>query len=155
MTQTPEYLTKEKYDELRKELEYLKSTRRREIAESLEYAKSLGDLAENAEYQEARAVQAALEERIGKLETMLKSVVIMESRHGGAVDVGSTVTVLRNSDGKRITYKVVGSEEADLSHGKISLIAPLGAMLLGKKTGDSFTVNTPNGAAEYKVVRVE
>lgn len=155
MTPEPEYLTKEKFAELQKELEYLKTTRRKEIAESLEYAKSLGDLAENAEYQEARAAQAGLEERIAKLESMLKSVVIMESRRGGdVVGVGSTVTVVRASETKRMTYKVVGSEESDLANGKISLHAPLGAALIGKKRGDSFSVKTPSGEMEYQVVQI-
>ena len=74
---TLEYLTKEKYKELTDELDQLKKVRRREIAEDLEYAKSLGDLSENAEYQEAREMQAEVEERISKLEGMLKNATIV------------------------------------------------------------------------------
>ena len=93
MTDAKEYLTKEKYEELGKELEYLKKTKRREVAEALEYAKSMGDLAENQEYQEARDMQAGVEDRIAKLENILKHAEIMGVHKGGTVTIGSTVVV--------------------------------------------------------------
>ena len=77
MSDKESYLTREKFDELEKELGMLKTEKRKEIAESLEYSKSLGDLSENAEYHEARAMQAELEDRIAKLEALLKSAVIV------------------------------------------------------------------------------
>ena len=77
MNDTQAFLTAEKFDELKKELDHLKTVRRKEVAESLEYARSLGDLSENAEYQEARDMQSAIEERIGYLEKVIKRVLIM------------------------------------------------------------------------------
>src|SRR3989344_1971245 len=109
MTDTPQYLTQEKFEELKKELEQLKSVRRREVAEHLEYAKSLGDLAENAEYHEAREEQANVEDRIKKLEAILVSAVIMELRHTEVVDIGSTVSLKKAGGGTEATYKIVGS----------------------------------------------
>src|SRR3989344_5750883 len=91
-----EYLSKEKLNELGKELEELSTTRRREIAEQLEQAKSLGDLRENSEYQEARAAQAALEERIAYLADVVKRAVIVDSHHSTVVEVGSSVRIIRS-----------------------------------------------------------
>lgn len=150
-----EYLTKEKFAELQAELEELKSTKRKEIAESLEYAKSLGDLSENAEYQQARELQASTEERILKLEAVLKSAVIVALHHSDKVEVGSAVTVVKEGDKEKKLYKIVGSEEADMASGKISFNSPLGAALMGKSKDETFSFNTPKGAVKYKVVDIE
>lgn len=155
MPDAPVYLTQEKYDELKKELEYLKTDRRKEVAETLEYAKSLGDLSENAEYQEARETQANIEDRIKKLEAMLQTAVIMKMHHTEAVDVGSTVTLMRDGVRTQVTYKIVGSEEADLAQGKLSINAPLGQALVGKKKGESLVAKTPGGEVKYKLVDIE
>ena len=152
---TAEYLTKEKFGELSKELEHLKTVRRKEVAENLEYAKSLGDLSENAEYQEARETQANIEDRIKKLETLLQSAVIMEQRHTEAVDIGSTVTLRKENGNADSVYKIVGSEESDLSKGKLSIISPLGQALLGKRQEEFCTAKTPGGEVRYKIVNIE
>src|SRR3954468_3151780 len=111
---TEEFISQEKFEELTRELEELDTTRRREVAEQLEYARSLGDLSENAEYQEAREMQAAVEERIGKLESILKNAKIVEGSKSDMVGMGSVVTVQATgkgaSDDKR-TYTIVGAEE--------------------------------------------
>ncbi len=151
MADAPVYLSKEKYDELKKELESLKTVRRKEVAEHLEYAKSLGDLSENAEYHEAREEQANIEDRIGRIETMLQSATIMELHHSEAVDIGSTVTLLKGEEKQAITYKIVGSEEADLSAGKLSINSPLGQAMLGKRKGESLVVKTPGGEVKYHI----
>lgn len=151
----PEYLTQEKYDELSKELEQLKTVRRKEVAEHLEYAKSLGDLAENAEYHEAREEQANIEDRIKKLETMLISAVIMELRHSEMANIGSTVKLVKEGDERPVTYKIVGSEESDLSRGKLSINAPLGQAMLGKRKGERFTAKTPSGEVTYRMEDIE
>ena len=151
----PEYLTKEKYDELSKELKQLKTMKRKEVAEHLEYAKSLGDLAENAEYHEAREEQANVEDRIGKLEAMLQFAIIMELHHTEAVDIGSTVSLQKEGKEGKVTYKIVGSEEADLSLGKLSINSPLGQALLKKRKGEMLTAKTPGGNVSYKVVHIE
>ena len=138
-----------------KELALLKTEKRKEIAESLEYAKSLGDLSENAEYHEARAQQAELEDRIAKLENLLKSALIVSEKHGSVIDIGSTVTIEKEGSKDSIVYIIVGSEEADLSSGKISSSSPLGSALIGKKKSDNLSVNTPKGAVKYHIIEVK
>ena len=115
-----EYLTKEKFEELKKELEELTTVRRKQVAENLEYAKELGDLSENAEYHEAREEQAMIEDRIAKLEEILKSAEIMAMHHTEAVNVGSTAVLEKTGNGTPLKFKIVGSEEADISQGRLS-----------------------------------
>lgn len=149
-----EYLTKEKFDEFTKELALLKGTKRKEVAESLEYAKSLGDLAENAEYHEARDQQATIEDRIARLEDLLKKASILPSGNStGVVNIGSQVTVER--EGKKFDYSIVGSEEADVISNKISIRSPFGQAIIGKKKGDEFTFKAPSGELSYRVTEVK
>lgn len=155
MSDEKEYLTKEKLAELEAELDNLKRVKRREVADSLEYAKSMGDLSENAEYQEAREMQAEVEERVTKIENILKNAVIMHAHHGGAVTIGSTVVVKKSGDKDSKTYQVVGSEEADILKGKISNHSPIGLAIMGKKKGDKFDISTPKGKASYEIVDVK
>jgi transcription elongation factor GreA len=150
-----EYLSQEKFKELKTELETLKSTKRKEIAEELEFAKSLGDLSENAEYHEARESQAALEDRISQLESILANAEIVGAHHGSNVGVGSTVHIKKSGDKAVKIYSIVGSEEADYASGKISFKSPLGEALLGKKKGEEFKFKTPAGEAIYTVVSLE
>lgn len=150
-----EYLSKEKFSQLTTELENLKFTKRKEVAEELEFAKSLGDLSENAEYHEAREAQAALEDRISQLESILANAEIVATHHSSVVEVGSVVNVQKISDKTKKTYTIVGSEETDTAAGKISFKSPLGQALLGKKKGDEFTFKTPVGEVKYAVVSIE
>jgi transcription elongation factor GreA len=153
---TPEYLTQEKYNELKKELELLVHTRRKEVAEHLEYANSLGDLSENAEYHEARDEQANIEDRIAKIEQILKNALIMDTKHStGVVVMGSVVTLEKEKDGTQKTYTLVGSEESDTSAGKISIKSPLGLAMVGKAKKESFNVKTPTGVVAYKVIDIK
>ena len=158
MTEEKQYLTQEKYQEFKKELETLQTERRKEVAESLEYAKKLGDLSENAEYQQAREEQAALEDRIRHLEQVIKTAVIVDDRHSDTVGIGSKVKVVKEgSTVGSVTehdYKIVGSEEADMSQGKVSNLSPLGAALIGKRKGESFIINTPKGKVGYKLISI-
>lgn len=150
-----EYLTKEKLKELTEELDNLKRVKRREVADSLEYAKSMGDLSENAEYQEAREMQAEVEERVSKLENILKNAVIMHAHSGGAITIGSTVVVKKAGDKDSKTYQIVGSEEADIAKGKISNQSPIGIAVMGKKVGDKFDIMTPKGKIGYEIVEIK
>jgi transcription elongation factor GreA len=150
-----ELISQEKFEELTKELEELRTTRRREVAEQLEYARSLGDLSENAEYQEAREMQSSVEERIQKLEGVLKNAKIVRAGKGDIIAMGSVVTVQKVGADDKHTYTVVGAEEADILAGKVSYHSPLGAALLGKKKGDEFSFHTPKGAQKYKILKVE
>jgi transcription elongation factor GreA len=145
-----EYLTPEKFEEFKKELAFLKGIRRKEVAESLEYAKSLGDLSENAEYHEARDMQATIEDRISKLESLLKTAQIVSSHDHTVVNIGSIVTVKKGD--KQITYTIVGSEEASVVENKISIRSPFGQAVLGKKKGESVTFQAPNGLLTYEII---
>src|SRR3989344_5018982 len=155
MHNNEDYLTKEKFGELGKELELVKTTRRKEVAEALEYAKSLGDLSENQEYQEARDSQAVLEDRINRLEVILKSAKIVSTQNTNLVSVGSIVTVEKESDKSRKSYTMVGSEEADAAKGKISVRSPLGLAAIGKSKGETFSFETPNGMMSYKIIDIK
>jgi transcription elongation factor GreA len=157
MKEEREYLTKEKFEQLNTELKSLKTVKRKEVAESLDYARGLGDLSENAEYHEARELQANIEDRIAKLESMLKNATIMsaEPAHGEHVRIGSVVVVEKHGDKNHRKFKIVGSEETDMAQGKLSNRSPLGAAILGKKVGESFTFTSPAGVMAYKVVSVE
>ncbi len=154
MAEEKQYLTKEKFVELEKELDHLKTVRRKEVAQDLEYAKSLGDLSENAEYHEARDLQANIEDRISKLEILLKSAEIVSTHKTDKVNVGSIVTI-EKKEGAKKKYNIVGSEEADISQGKLSVTSPLGEALLGKKKGEKFTFATPQGKTDYTVTNIE
>lgn len=151
------FLTAEKFEELKKELEQLKTTRRKEVAESLEYARSLGDLSENAEYQEARDMQAAIEERIQHLERVIKEakIVVGDKKGAAVVGLGSVATIQREGEKENRIYTIVGSEEANIHEHKLSYLSPLGEALMGKNKGDSFTFATPNGKQAYKVIDVK
>lgn len=153
-----EYLTKEKHKELEEELKLAKTVKRREIAESLEFAKSLGDLSENAEYQQAREAQAELEDRINVIEDILKRAVIVSEKSAGkdgsSVTMGSTVTIKKEGESNTRTCKIVGSEESDFLNDKISNECPLGMAIVGKKAGEKFVVNTPKGKVNYTVVSI-
>jgi transcription elongation factor GreA len=155
MTTETQYLTNEKFAELTKELEHLKTIRRKEVAEQLEYAKRLGDLSENAEYHQAREEQALVEDRISRLENLLKNAVISAKGGSDIVIVGSTVRLTKDGDNKSYLYTLVGSEEADMSQGKVSNMSPLGSALLGHKEGDKIQVTTPKGVIKYQVAAVK
>jgi len=155
MSAEKQYLTKEKMQEFKKELDFLKTEKRKQVAESLEYAKKLGDLSENAEYHDARQIQAEVEDRINHIENLLKTASVLDSTIvAGTVSIGSTVKVQKEGDKEAKEYKIVGSEEADMSQGKVSNLSPLGSALLGKKKGEKVSVNTPNGKAVYTLLSV-
>ena len=155
MSTEVQYLTSEKRAELEKELNHLKTERRKEIAEHLEYSKKLGDLSENAEYHQAREEQAEAEDRIRRLEILLKNAVMIEAGGKDMITIGSTFRLQKDEDNKTYIYTIVGSEEADMAHGKISNISPLGSALLGHKKGDKVKVMTPKGTIEYTVVIIK
>src|SRR3990167_11171624 len=128
------YFSKEGLAKLKKELESLKTKKRKEVAGRLEYAKSLGDLSENAEYQEAKEEQQVLEARIADLEDILgRAVLISHQTPASFVDVGSVVIAQKEGNLKEDCYFIVGREEADPDQNRISNESPLGRALLGKK----------------------
>ncbi|HEY4715453.1 MAG TPA: transcription elongation factor GreA [Candidatus Paceibacterota bacterium] len=150
-----EFITKVKKKALEEELVSLKGPKRKEILESLEFAKSLGDLSENAEYQQAREEQGKLEERIAKIEYILRTSVIMDSHHSSKVEVGSTIHIQKEGNKEQKKFQIVGSEEADMGSGKISHKSPLGLALLGKKKGETVSFQSPIGIIKYKIIDIE
>jgi transcription elongation factor GreA len=150
-----EYLTKEKFHELEIELHDLKTNKRREIAEQLHVAKGMGDLSENAEYHEARDEQAKIEFRISQLEQILKHAIILDHKKGDTVEIGSQVTLIKTDSKEEQNLTIVGSEEADISKGKISNQSPLGIVMIGKKKGEIFEFKTARGKTEYKILDVK
>ena len=154
-TEKETIVSQEKFDEVVKELSELKTVRRTEIAKNLEYARSLGDLSENAEYQEARDLQAATEERIRKLEDLVKHAkIITDGMKKGVVGFGSVVSIKKEGAPDIHEYTIVGSEEADMRVKKLSHLSPLGAALMNKKKGDVFTFETPGGKQTYEIEKV-
>ena len=148
-----QYLSKESFEELKKELEELKTTKRMEIAARLKQAKEYDDLSENSEYAEAREEQSAVETRIFDLEEILKNAAMITKHAGDIVEVGSTVTAKKGD--KTITYTIVGSYEAKPEEGKISDESPLGRAFLKHKAGDAVKLITKTGSVEYEILKIE
>lgn len=147
-------LTKEGFENLQKELDELKTTKRDEIAEKIEIARSYGDLSENAEYDEAKNEQAIVEARIAEIDNMLKNAVVIEDVDTGKVRPGATVIVKNLKMNKEITYKIVGSNEADPLHGLLSDESPVGSALMDKAPGEVVSVETPAGVIEYEILDI-
>lgn len=150
-----EILTKEKFKELKEELLGLQTQGRKQITDSLVYAKSLGDLSENAEYAQAREDQAKLEDRISKIEHILKTAKLATKHSTDIVSVGSTAVLIKKGDKVKRTFTIVGGEEADTASGKISFHSPIGEALMSKKVGDTVSIVTPKGLVEYTIDSIE
>ena len=151
-----EFISLERKKELEIELEELKTNKRQEILAALKFAKDLGDLSENAEYHQAREDQAKLEDRIRKIEEIIKESKIMSSntKSKDIVNVGGKVVVQKSGSKDKIEYTIVGAEDANMAEGKISYHSPLGSGLLNKKKGDVFVIKTPKGEIEYKITDI-
>lgn len=154
MDQEKNYITEEKKEALLAELKSLKGPERKEILKNLEYAKSLGDLSENAEYHQAIEEQGKLEERIAQVEKILQSSQVVKGGGGDVIEIGSKVVVQKKGSQEKKNYVIVGSEEADMTKGKISNRSPFGKALFGKRMGDSVSFKTPNGFVDYKIIGV-
>ncbi len=150
-----EYLTKEKIEELEKELKYRKEEKRQEILDRLSFAKSLGDLSENAEYHTSKDDQGKNEARISQIEEILKNAVVVEANTNGVIDIGSFVSLYNFEKKEEREYQIVGNEEADFSCGKISFESPIGSAIIGKKEGNIIEVNTPRKKIKYKILFVK
>lgn len=149
-----EYLSVEAREKLKQDVHILKTAKRQEIAARLEHAKSLGDLSENAEYQEAKEEQTLVEQRIAELEERIREAVVMQKPvNTDRVVVGSTVRASISS--RETVYMIVGSEEANPAAGKVSNESPLGKAFLGKKVGDKVEVKAPAGSMIYTVVEIK
>lgn len=150
-----QYLTQEGAEKLKKELETLKGEKRRELAARLRSAIQMGDLSENADYIAAKEEQAFLEGKIQEIEYLLRHAEIIDTQNNnGFIDLGSTVTIQEGSYPPEVYY-IVGRKEADPKNGRISNESPIGKALIGKKAGDTVSVNTPDGNIELKILKVE
>lgn len=155
MSEDQIYLTREKLEELKKELDRLKNIKRRDVAQRIQDAKELGDLSENAEYAEAKDDQAWTEGRILEIGEILKRAVLVEECERGAdsiVRVGCKLKVEAGDQEREL--EIVGSQESNPPEGKISNESPLGRAFLGKKAGDELEVEVPKGVVKYKIISV-
>ena len=148
------------YEGLRKyedELHELKVVKRQEVALKIKEAREQGDLSENAEYDAAKDEQRDIEARIEELEKILKNaeVVVEEEVDLDKISIGCKIRILDCEFDEELEYKIVGSTEANSLKGKISNESPVGKALLGKKVGDTVTVETQVGELTYKVLEIQ
>ncbi len=149
------FLTPEGYQRLEQELNYLRTVRRQEVARRLHEALEEGDILENAELEDARNEQAFVEGRIITLENLLRSAIIIEEKGPHeVVGIGSHVTVVEGG-GPPETYCIVGPAEADPAKGMISYESPLGRALMGRRVGDTASVQAPDGVLEFKIIEIK
>ncbi len=150
-------LTKQGYENLKAEIEYLSTEKRREVAERIKIAREFGDIAENAEYDDAKNEQAMLEARIAKLEERLAAARVIEKKEiaKDVVSVGAKVR-LRDVDAKQtVEYHIVGSAEANPAEFKLSNESPVGRAIIGHKKGETVEVTTPRGSMKYKILEIK
>ena len=149
-------LTEDGLKQLEEELEYLKTKKRKEVSEKIKVALGFGDLSENSEYDEAKNEQAQVEARIVSVENMLKNAIVIDEseRDTSKVELGSTVTIHDIEFDEDITYKIVGSTEADPDEGRLSDESPLGKSLMGKAEGEMIDVDAPAGVIQYKILKI-
>ena len=150
-------LTKQGADVMREELRKLKNEDRPRVIAAIAEAREHGDLKENAEYHAAREEQGFIEARIKDFESKLSNAQIIditEIPHTGKVIFGVTVLLSDEDTGEELTYQIVGDDEADIKHGKISISSPIARALIGKMEGDVVTVKAPGGDRELEIVEV-
>lgn len=151
-------LTPEGFEKLKEEIEYLSNDRRREIADRIRVAREFGDIAENAEYDDAKNEQAMLESRIALLQEKLRmaTVIDAEDLSTDVVAIGSVVHVKDEKTGKSVKYTIVGSAEANPEEAKLSNESPVGRALLGRKRNDVVAVQVPRGPArKLKITKID
>ena len=150
-------LTPEGYEKLKHEIEYLSTTKRREVAERIRVAREFGDIAENAEYDDAKNEQMLLEHRIATLEERLKAARVIEKGEvtTGVVSVGAKVRLKDMDAGETVEYHIVGSAEANPAEQKLSNESPVGRAIIGKKKGEVVEVTAPRGSLKYKILDIK
>ena len=151
-------LTPEGLEKLRSELDYLSTDKRREVAERIKEAREFGDIAENAEYDDAKNEQAMLEARIATVAEKLRMATVIEAKDlsTDVVQVGSVVHVKDEKTGKSVKYTIVGSAEAKPNENKLSNESPVGRALIGHKRGDEVAVQVPRGPArKLKITKID
>ncbi|MBT3237883.1 MAG: transcription elongation factor GreA [Rhodospirillaceae bacterium] len=155
MEQLP--MTREGVERLEDELKRLTNDERPAIIQAIATAREHGDLKENAEYHAARERQSFVEGRISELESIVSLSVIIDpsSLSGDVVRFGATVLLADEDTDEETTYQIVGTHEAKIEDGKLSVTAPMARALIGKSLGDSIEVVSPGGSKGYEIVKVE
>ena len=156
MAEKDVFLTREGLAKLENELEDAKIVKRKEIAERIRTALDFGDISENSEYDQAKNEQAKLEERIAKIEGILRNAKLIEDEEISTdiVGIGSRVVVLDVEYDEEMEYTIVCSAEANPYEGKISNESPVGKALLGSKAGDVVDVQVPDGVIKYQIQKI-
>ena len=149
----PEHIRKK----LEEEIQTLEHELNHELPKELKKAVAMGDLSENAEYHMAKQRQEFVRARLGQLKKRMSdlSLINMANIPKDRVGLGSTVKVFDNTKDEEIEYRLVTSEESDVTQGKISTTSPIGRCLMGKKVGDSAEVVTPSGKRELEILKVQ
>ena len=156
MTKVP--MTHTGIERLRLELHHLKSVVRPEVIEAISEARKHGDLRENAEYHAAKEKQSFTEGRIREIEHKLGNAQVIDLNdllNEGKVVFGATVTLTNINTDQEVIYQIVGEDEADLKHGKISVTSPIARALVGKHEGDTVEVQAPSGVISYEILDVK
>ena len=150
-------ITNEGFEKLESELRFLKSSERPNVIKAIAEARAHGDLSENAEYHAAKEKQSFIEGRIADLENKISRAEVINTKilSGDKIIFGATVTLGEVGRKKNIIYQIVGTEEADVENGKISVSSPLARALLGKKIDDLVEVSSPGGSKEYEIENIE
>lgn len=145
------------YEKLENELRHLKTVERHQIVKAIAEAREHGDLSENAEYHAAKERQAFNEGRVLELEDKLRraEVIDVSKLAGESIMFGATVTLIDEDTDEKSTYQIVGTDEADIKAGLLSVTSPLARALIGKKKGDQVEVSTPGGSKAYEVLAVK
>ncbi len=144
-------------EKLKEELHRLKTVERHAVIQAIAEARAQGDLSENAEYDAAKDKQGFIEGRIKELEGKLAAAQVIDPKSidaGGKVVFGSTVDLEDEDNGNRVTYQIVGDDEADLKLGLISISSPIARALIGKEAGDVAEVQAPGGLRHWEIVAV-
>jgi len=150
-------LTPEGYEKLKQEIEFLSNDKRREVADRIRTAREFGDIAENAEYDDAKNEQALLEHRIATLEERLRNARVIRKKDVAkdVVSIGSKVKVKYVDDGETDEYEIVGSAEADPANNRLSNESPVGQAVLGHKKGEVVEVAAPSGSIKLQIVSIK
>jgi len=150
-------MTVEGAKRLKAELHRLKTVERPSVIAAIAEARSHGDLAENADYDAAKERQGFIEGRIAEVERRLAHAQVIDPAGidaEGRVVFGATVELADSDTDEKVTYQIVGDDEADLKHGKISVSSPIARALIGKVEGDTAEVHAPGGVREYEILAV-
>ena len=150
-------LTPDGYKKLQQEIDRLRTEKRREVAERIRVAREFGDIAENAEYDDAKNEQAMLEHKIAQLEERLLSARVITKKEisKDTVSVGSKVRIRDVAAKQTFEYHIVGSAEANPAENKVSNESPVGKAIMGKKKGETVEVAAPRGKIKYKIMEIK